>query len=183
MAYSSGFNPHPRISYANAAPTGAASEAEYVELGLSQVCDPDKVREALNEVLPAGFEIVALAEAKPASLTDLLQASDWEMQLPDAGADELKRAAEQLMATEEFMVERMTKTGMRTFDVRAALLGLAVEADRVGLRVVHQTPLVRPDDVRSALRAIAPGIPDTPPVLRRIRQGPLDGGQIRDPLD
>ena len=28
IAYSSGFNPHPRISYANAAPTGTASEAE-----------------------------------------------------------------------------------------------------------------------------------------------------------
>jgi radical SAM-linked protein len=27
VAYSSGFNPHPRISYAGAAPTGAASEA------------------------------------------------------------------------------------------------------------------------------------------------------------
>ena len=34
MAYSSGFHPHPRISYANAAPTGAASEAEYAEIGL-----------------------------------------------------------------------------------------------------------------------------------------------------
>ena len=32
MAYSSGFNPHPRISYAGAAPTGSASEAEYLEI-------------------------------------------------------------------------------------------------------------------------------------------------------
>src|SRR5699024_8182054 len=30
MAYSGGFHPHPKTSYANAAPTGAASEAEYV---------------------------------------------------------------------------------------------------------------------------------------------------------
>ena len=30
-----GFNPHPRISYAGAAPTGAASEAEYLEIGLA----------------------------------------------------------------------------------------------------------------------------------------------------
>ena len=33
MAYSSGFNPHPRISYAGASPTGSASEAEYLEIG------------------------------------------------------------------------------------------------------------------------------------------------------
>ncbi len=36
VAYSSGFNPHPRISYANAAPTGAASEGEYLEIGLAR---------------------------------------------------------------------------------------------------------------------------------------------------
>ena len=44
MAYSSGFSPHPRISYANAAPTGAASEAEYLEIGLAAACDPARSR-------------------------------------------------------------------------------------------------------------------------------------------
>src|SRR6059058_2885844 len=48
MAYSSGFSPHPRISYANASPTGAASEAEYCEIGLTEPCDPERVREALD---------------------------------------------------------------------------------------------------------------------------------------
>ena len=43
MAYSSGFNPHPRISYAGAAPTGSASEAEYLELTLAQVVVPADV--------------------------------------------------------------------------------------------------------------------------------------------
>ena len=52
MAYSSGFSPHPRISYANAAPTGAASESEYLEIGLAAVCDPDEVLNALDEALP-----------------------------------------------------------------------------------------------------------------------------------
>ena len=48
MAYSSGFNPHPRISYAGASPTGAASEAEYLEIGVAIRCDPDALREALD---------------------------------------------------------------------------------------------------------------------------------------
>ena len=34
IAFSQGFTPHPKISYASAAPTGAASEAEYLEIGL-----------------------------------------------------------------------------------------------------------------------------------------------------
>src|SRR5436305_1819116 len=36
MAYSAGFSPHPKISYAGAAPTGVASEAEYLEIGLAE---------------------------------------------------------------------------------------------------------------------------------------------------
>jgi radical SAM-linked protein len=60
MAYSSGFSPHPRISYANASPTGAATEAEYLEIGLSEVCDPAKVRDALDAALPPGLDVVAV---------------------------------------------------------------------------------------------------------------------------
>src|SRR5512133_3616933 len=58
MAYSSGFNPHPRISYAGAAPTGAASEAEYLEIGLAREADPRTVLEALDEALPSGLDVL-----------------------------------------------------------------------------------------------------------------------------
>src|SRR5881398_2154482 len=51
MAYSAGFSPHPKISYVGAAPTGVASEAEYLEIGLARETDPDAVRSALDAVL------------------------------------------------------------------------------------------------------------------------------------
>ena len=54
MAFCAGFHPHPRISYANAAPTGTASEAEYVELSVTERVDPEAVRAALDEALPEG---------------------------------------------------------------------------------------------------------------------------------
>ena len=75
MAYSSGFSPHPRISYANAAPTGAASEAEFLEIGLSVACDPERVRSDVDAALPAGLDIVA-AEVSPGdTLADRLTGS------------------------------------------------------------------------------------------------------------
>ena len=63
MAYSSGFSPHPRISYANASPTGAATEAEYLEIGLADVRDAEEIRAALNAALPDGFAITAIVTA------------------------------------------------------------------------------------------------------------------------
>ena len=40
MAYSAGFTPHPKVSYANAAPTGTGSEAEFLEIALTERRDP-----------------------------------------------------------------------------------------------------------------------------------------------
>src|SRR5256885_4987898 len=48
IAFSHGFSPHPRISYASAAPTGVASEAEYLEIGVRRRVEPDQVRDALD---------------------------------------------------------------------------------------------------------------------------------------
>src|SRR5512133_3766106 len=77
MAYSSGFNPHPRISYAGAAPTGSASEAEYLEIGLAEVVDPARVHAELDEALPDGLDVVEVVESPGGSLADQLQASHW----------------------------------------------------------------------------------------------------------
>lgn len=182
MAYSSGFSPHPRISYANAAPTSAASEAEYVELGLSRVCDPAKLTSALNAVLPAGFVVLDAADALPESLGELLQASNWVLSVTGAEPGVLRGAVADLLARDEFSVERMTKNGMRTFDVRSAVLSLTVADDEtLELRSVHQIPLVRPDDVLTALRMLDGRVPARA-LLTRLAQGPLGDGQIGDPL-
>ena len=182
MAYSSGFSPHPRISYANAAPTSAASEAEYVELGLKQVCDPAKVSSALNEVLPHGFVILDAAEAVKASLGELLEASQWQLTVSGVETSVIEGAISQLLSAQEFAVERMTKNGVRSFDVRSAVLALSVDADEIiHLTSLHQTPLVRPDDVLTALRQLDPRIPSQA-LLTRIIQGPLRDSGIGDPL-
>ena len=182
MAYSSGFSPHPRISYANAAPTSAASEAEYVELGLKEVCDPAKVMDALNEVMPHGFVILDVADARKETLGELLQASDWVITLRGAESGVLTGAVERLLAADQLLIERMTKNGLRTFDVRSAVLALTViDDENLALRSLHQTPLVRPDDVVTALRTLDDRVPALP-LLNRLQQGPLADGEIHDPL-
>ncbi len=82
IAYSQGFSPHPKISYASAAPTGVASEAEYLEIGLQAWADPDQVRLALDAALSPGLDVLAAIEASGASLADQMVASLWRMELP-----------------------------------------------------------------------------------------------------
>ena len=44
-------------------PTGVASEAEYLEIGLAERRDPVEVRAALDAALPAGIDILEVVEA------------------------------------------------------------------------------------------------------------------------
>jgi radical SAM-linked protein len=78
MAYSAGFSPHPKISYAGAAPTGAASEAEYLEIAVTSRCDPATLARALDSALPAGLDVIEVVEAATPDLAGRLQAS-WRI--------------------------------------------------------------------------------------------------------
>lgn len=186
MAYSSGFSPHPRISYANSAPTSAASYAEYADIAVLEVLDPDRVRDALNAALPGGFRVLRVVEGHRPALADLLQASDWVIDLGTVDRQELESAVRALIAAESVEVSRVTRKGERVFDARPAVLSAQVdEKDHVRVRVAHGAPLVRPDDVLAALRRLHPGLGgEHPGLFTRLRQGPLlPDGSIGDPLD
>ena len=189
MAYSSGFNPHPRISYAGAAPTGSASEAEYLELALAEVVVPADVHTMLDESLPPGLDVLEVVESPGGSLSDLLEGSRWRIDLAvdrDAAADAVGR----FLAADEALVERMTKKGMREFDARGAVLSLEIVADepapgRTTLDVVlrHGTPAVRPDDVLRGLTTVSGLATGESPLMTRVAQGPLlESGEVGDPL-
>lgn len=185
MAYSSGFSPHPRISYANAAPTGAASEAEYLEIGLVERRDPDQIRRALDDALPPGLDVLEVVEAGVGALADRLTGSLWTVDWPGADTDLLAAGVATLLAEPEHVVERMTKNGLRAFDVRGALVEADVDGDGLRLVLRHGVPLVRPDDVLRALSQLEPGAGDlAAAVVTRRRQGLLDDvtGEIGDPL-
>jgi radical SAM-linked protein len=187
MAYSSGFNPHPRISYAGASPTGSASEAEYLELALAEVVDPAAVHAALDEALPDGLDVVEVVESAGGGFADLLQASHWQIVLP-LPPGEVDAAVAAFLAADEVPVQRMTKKGLRDFDSRAAVLALTVAAhdgDTVlDLVLRHLEPAVRPDDVLTGLTAVGGLELSGVPLLTRLAQGPLDpdSGEIGDPL-
>jgi radical SAM-linked protein len=192
MAFSAGFHPHPKISYANAAPTGTASEAEYFEISVNERVDPQRLRISLNDALPEGLDVLEVVEAPPGSpaLADRLQASDWSMEFRGMSAASLADAAAQLLAQETIEVTRVMKKGPRTFDVRSAVVSLVASPAHDDtcaiLRAVvrHTTPTVRPDDVLTALHSVAALTPPTPPLVTRLAQGPLHTATatVADPL-
>lgn len=207
MAYSAGFTPHPKVSYANAAPTGVASEAEYLEIGLAEARDPEALRTQLDESLPPGLDVIDAVEVQTANFVERLEASEWQLRLAGVEPAQAAEAVAKFLAAEAVEVQRQTKNGLRVFDARGAVAAMELLPSqvRIGndtgtasgddvrtggpcaiLRLVvrHATPAVRPDDVLSGLRATADLAPPVPAEVTRLAQGPLDEetGTVTDPL-
>jgi radical SAM-linked protein len=196
VAFSSGFSPHPRISYANASPTGAASEAEYLEIGLVQEREADEVRAALDDALPPGLDVVEVVVASGGALADRLEAGAWEVELPQVTPEDARFAVSAFLAEDVVEVERMTKRGVRSFDCRRAVVRLDVRdgsvSDEAGVHayaildmvVRHGQPSVRPDDILAGLHGVTGLTAPVPPRQTRTAQGPLDPqtGVVGDPL-
>lgn len=202
IAYSSGFTPHPRISYAGASPTGVASEAEYLEMALQDRVDLEEVLTQLDEALPMGLDVIEIVEATTGDFAATLEASEWHFAIsgPEELLVQIPGAVAAFVQAEEVMVERMTKNGLRRFDVRAAVLSLlgplpatladgdlAPMGDRSRRSVIleavirHGSPSVRPDDLLAALRI--EGLASRA-IVTRLAQGPFDerAGAVTDPF-
>jgi radical SAM-linked protein len=199
IAYSTGFTPHPKISYAGGAPTGVASEAEYLSLTLTSRTGADTVRERLNAALPDGIDVIAVTEDSGGLPASRLTASQWQVALPGLPADNVVPVVRKFLALTEAPVERLTSKGLRRMDARAAVVSLDVlngeSADNslpeglagdtptppspvppgCALRMVvrHTVPSVRPDDVLNALRDVSDVFPAGQPLIMRLAQGSL----------
>jgi len=193
MAYSQGFSPHPQISYAGAAPTGTASNAEYLELGLAEERNAQEIQQALNSALPPGMQIAQVGVSPGGALAERINASHWRIELRGVPAERATAAVEAFLAADSAPVQRVMKDGPRTLDTRAPVVSLAVslsaspaiDRDCVILNLVvrHVTPAVRPDDVLAALRELADLVPPSPPMATRLAQGLLtDDGRLAEPL-
>jgi len=213
IAYSSGFTPHPRISYAGASPTGVASEAEYLEMALQDRVDLGDVMARLDDALPIGLDVIEIVEATTSDFANTLEASEWSFAIsgPEGLVLQLPSAIATFLASEEVMVERMTKNGLRRFDVRSAVLSAVLTLEQgleQGLESVpatleegnlasmgdqgrrsaileavirHGSPSVRPDDLLAALRI--EGLASRA-IVTRLAQGPFDerAGAVTDPF-
>ena len=188
VAYSAGFTPHPKISYAGGAPTGVASEAEYLSLGLTSRNGAEDVRERLNAALPDGIDVIDVTEDAGGLPASRLTASEWQVILPGLTPDSVAPAVQQFLALEHVPVERLTNKGMRRMDARSAVVTLDVHSadgagDDTALRMIvrHTVPAVRPDDVLTALREVSGVTPAAPPLMTRLAQGSLGESGVVEP--
>jgi radical SAM family uncharacterized protein/radical SAM-linked protein len=155
LAYSSGFNPKPRVSFGPALSVGIASEAEYVDFETFERLDVQSTRARIDAVLPAGMTCLGLREIENAAgpISEAIRAVRFRAPVGD-DVDPIDVIAA-LRSRGPLEVRRPTKDGgERTFDLTTELLDLrALDHGEVAMTLVLRPSgaSVRPEEVLALL--------------------------------
>lgn len=115
--YTEGFNPHPYYSFALALSLGFESSCEILDFNLNEDIPFDEIRDKLNAVMPEGMRIVKVAEQKQ-KITAIAKA-EYSFSLVSDETEELFAAVQELIASPEILIEKKTKKGLKTVDIKS----------------------------------------------------------------
>ncbi len=187
VAWSQGFSPRPLLSFGLALPTGCESLAEYLDLRLEAPVDIGKARAALNEAMPEGMEVTALAERDHGapSLQQEVTSCCWEMEVEGLAREELATQVERFLASPEALLTRVRKGTELREDVRPMVRTLELGGpppDRPLAASLTAEVGTRPRGLRppELVAALNPDL--TLARARRTRQWIENDGCRREPL-
>ncbi|MGD0022499.1 MAG: TIGR03960 family B12-binding radical SAM protein, partial [Smithellaceae bacterium] len=125
LVYSSGYHPHPKISFATATPVGMESREEYMDItAMEYPADLNLLKNEINSALPRGIEVIEikLLSAGAKALAQALYGFIYELYLP-ADIDEgrlniIKENIKEFLASASFKIQRISKGKTVIKDIR-----------------------------------------------------------------
>ena len=196
LAYSQGFNPHPKINFASACAVGTTSDGEYMDLELTQELPVEQVEEMLQAVMPPAFRVSAMkvVTGKAPSLMSIIQRARYVLRLElveEAAQEQLDAAVERFWQQEEIVIYRYKKNSKdkKPVNIRPGVyeLELTAEGKNALLHILVQCGNegnIRPEEVAYGL--MATGMPMVQHVVRIHRLGLYvldEKGALLSPLD
>lgn len=133
--YTEGFNPHPYFSFALALSLGFESSCEILDFNLNEEIPFEQVKKQLNEVMPEGMRILTVSPQKK-KITEIAKA-EYRILLSSENPEEIIKSTESLMAQNEILIEKKTKKGIKTVDLKPSieLLDMKIKDGNVVMRM------------------------------------------------
>ena len=117
VAYSQGFNPHPKLTFAHALALGVESHDEIIDIELSDDPSPDEFRSRLNEQMPEGAEILScMAIEKNAKL--VVDGIDYQVEIEPAARDDILLSLTRFAEAENATITRERKGRVRSIALK-----------------------------------------------------------------
>ncbi len=131
LAFTRGFNPHPKIAFAAPLGVGIAGEAEYTDLELDVAMPETEVFRTLSGKLPRGIGLinVKMVPDKAPSLMAAVERATYRAEAKLArqlSAEEINNAINVFMEMPEITVERKNKSGkIKKHDIRPGIFSMS----------------------------------------------------------
>ncbi|MDO4563199.1 MAG: TIGR03936 family radical SAM-associated protein [Clostridia bacterium] len=151
VAFSEGFNPHPKLSFAMALPIFYQSACELLEVEMTYAVSPDEVLCALNAVLPEGIRILSVQSGK--SRMKELRYARYE-----AIPENMPKNVDTFLQMSEILIDKKTKSGVRETDIRADINSVVLRDDRIEMVLSSGSAAnLKPDVVIAAMNRYIDG--------------------------
>jgi len=172
LAYTEGFNPHPRMSLAAPLALGVTSEAELMDIVMAEWASPHSFIAAVRPQLPPGIEIrqVYNIPLNMPSLQSQVRFAEYKVELAaEKPPEDIKSAITRMLAAKSLPWQHQRDTGPRHYDLRALIDDLwLVDGsldNTIGMRLrCDSSGSGRPEQVTAAL-----GLESYPKSIHRTR--------------
>ena len=166
LAFTEGFHPHPKISFATATPVGMASLCEYADVTVRHPAgEPADIIGELNSALPSGVEVTGLRPLPfgAGQLSRSVFGFSYEINLPEnIQASRLGAMAEAIahfLGRESFTINRLAKGKTISRDIRPFVecLEIDIPAKKITMTLRHsQHGAARPVDIMEHVLHFSP---------------------------
>lgn len=140
VAYSQGFNPHPRITIAMPLPVGCTGEREVIDVILDEPASTESIVRTLNRVAPKGLCITGarLVPLKSPAMPNLIRQAMYQVTVSGLSQSAVEGRIGDLLRREVVEVEFRRKT----FDLRPLIGSLTVRPAPSGTDPAQSGPVV-----------------------------------------
>jgi len=135
MAFTQGFNPHPKIAFAAPLGVGTAGEAEFADLELTGDVPAESVASVLSGAMPEGLRLI---EVRPVpdqfpALMALVERATYRAEAKlnrPVSTEEMDSAIAAFLSMPEILVQRKNKAGeKKKVDIRPGIFAMSGRLD------------------------------------------------------
>ncbi|MDD4565769.1 MAG: TIGR03936 family radical SAM-associated protein [Eubacteriales bacterium] len=145
LQYSQGFNPHPKMSFAQPLSLGYSSSSEYLEFETQNTYSTDVIAEKLNSLMPEGLGILSCEELpdKEKSLAAMTEAADYEITIPVDDSLEIENTdlLREYISQDQIKVMKRQKKSGRKIEINIKPLIYSISVDRRGNCIMLEAKL------------------------------------------
>jgi radical SAM family uncharacterized protein/radical SAM-linked protein len=153
LAYSIGFHPHPKVSFATATAVGMESRQEYMDITAREyLSNLNSLKDEINSALPEGLEILEIRtlSAGEKAIAQALKGFEYELCLPadidSARLKEMEENSTNFLAASAFNIQKISKGKTATKDIRPFVQKLTL--DKAGKKILFTVPHLQEGSAR-----------------------------------